>query len=900
MALIPGTRLGVYEITALLGEGGMGQVYRGTDIKLKRQVAIKILPPALAADADRLARFQREAEVLASLNHPNIAGIYGLEEGGGMTALVMELVDGDDLSQRIAKGAIPLDEALPIATQIAEALEAAHVQGIIHRDLKPANIKVRADGTVKVLDFGLAKAMEPAAGSSPSMSMSPTITTPAMTQAGMILGTAAYMSPEQAKGRTVDRRADVWAFGCVLFEMLAGTRAFAGDDVSEVLASVLAREPDWARLPPTLSPALATFIRRCLNKNPKQRIGDVQDVRLALEGAFETAAPQTPLATAPRPCGGPAWVACAAAFVGMVALAIPAVRHLREAPTPAQRAAQFDVPSPTTYVGAFALSPDGRYLVMSGAGPNVGASQRSRLWVRPIDALDARELPGTEGAAYPFWSPDSANIGFFANGKLKKVALTGGEVQTLCDADGTAGGNWGPTGTILFPLISLHGLGRVAAAGGNPTAVTTAAGPADFHKYPEWLPDGRHFLYLLVSDDTAIAGIYVGSMDGTPPVRLLPDQSNAAYVPASAAARDGHVLFRRGTTLMAMPFNAEQLKAAGEMFPVAQGVAVAGNAAHAGFSASTTGTLVYVSGSATQQQVLVFLDRSGTRLGALARTGLIRTFTIAPDDLTVAVSMSDPQAGTTDLWLADVARNAASRFTSVVGAGSSVSFPVWSPDGKRIAFSIRPPNSSLRDLYWQAANGTGQPELLSHATGNDMGPFAWSHDGKFLVFAQFSTGGTRRDIWVLPLSGDRKPVACLNTVADEDFPQLSPDSRWMAYASDESGQAQVYIEAIPRNGVRVQVSAAGGSQPRWRGDGKELFYVSADQQMMAASIQVSSASIEAGRTKTLFKGAPETVPEFFQYQPTADGQRFLVSASVNEGAPPRLTLVLNWRARSGN
>ena len=437
MSLTPGTRLGVYEIGAQIGEGGMGAVYRATDTSLSRQVAIKVLPDAFAQDAERLARFEREAKTLAALNHPNIAAIYGLERSSGTLALVMELVEGDDLSQRIARGAIPLDEALPIAKQIAEALEAAHEQNIIHRDLKPANIKVRADGQVKVLDFGLAKAMEPAAGSSPSMSMSPTITTPAMTQAGMILGTAAYMAPEQAKGRTVDRRADVWAFGCVLFEMLTGTRAFAGDDVSEVLASVLARDPDWTRLPPTLSPAVVTFIRRCLNKNPKQRIDSVQDVRLALEGAFETAAPQTTasaLSSALRE--RLTWIGAALVIVASAA----AIYYLSRPVEERVVRATLLPPENWTVGGAsppsrLALSPDGRVVAFVAQGPKNAV----QLWVRRIDAVSAQPLLGTDGATSPFWSPDSRSIGFFAEGKLKRIEASGGPTISLCDAPGSAG-----------------------------------------------------------------------------------------------------------------------------------------------------------------------------------------------------------------------------------------------------------------------------------------------------------------------------------------------------------------------------------------------------------------------------------------------------------------------------
>jgi eukaryotic-like serine/threonine-protein kinase len=464
--LAPGARLGPYEVTALIGEGGMGQVYRATDTNLKRQVAIKVLPASVAGDADRLARFQREAEVLAALNHPNIAAIHGLERTPDFTALVMELVEGDDLSQRIARGVIPLDEALLIAKQIAEALEAAHEQGIIHRDLKPANIKVRSDGTVKVLDFGLAKAMDPPVGSSPHVSQSPTITTPAMTQAGMILGTAAYMAPEQARGKVVDKRADIWAFGAVLFEMLTGTRAFSGEDLTETLAAVVRAEPNWTLLPAGLPSALGVFLKRCLQKDPKQRTQAIGDVRLALEGAFETAAPQTIAAAASASRGRLPWMVATAAVVGMVALALPAVRYLRQTAPPAPPETRVDLVTPATDGSLqFALSPDGRQVVF--VAPGDGAS---RLWRRSLATTTAQPLAGTEGAQYPFWSPDSRAVAFFADSQLKRIDLGGGAPQTVAPASSARGGTWSADGVILFAPGAgpLAGLRRPAGRGHHP------------------------------------------------------------------------------------------------------------------------------------------------------------------------------------------------------------------------------------------------------------------------------------------------------------------------------------------------------------------------------------------------------------------------------------------------
>jgi serine/threonine protein kinase len=550
-------------------------VYRATDTNLKRQVAIKVLPASVAGDADRLARFQREAEVLAALNHPNIAAIHGLERTPDFTALVMELVEGDDLSQRIARGAIPVDEALPIAKQIAEALEAAHEQGIVHRDLKPANIKVRADGTVRVLDFGLAKALDPAAASSPEAMNSPTITSPAMTQAGMILGTAAYMAPEQAKGHTVDRRADVWAFGVVLFEMLTGRRAFAGEGIADTLGNVMKVEPDWSRLPATLSPTLATFIRRCLNKNPKQRPGDMQSVRLALEGAFETAAPQATATTASASRERrPLIAALAVAVLGLVALAIPAVRHLRETPTPAPPEMRLEIATPATSdVMSFAVSPDGRQIVFVASGDG-----GSRLWVRPLDTTAVQPLAGTEGATYPFWSPDSRSIGFFADSKLKRLDLSGGAPQTLAPVSAGRGGTWSADGVILFAANTAGPLLRVPAGGGDVVPVTTLGADQRSHQFPQFLPGGRQFLFY-AQGSTETAGIYLGALDAAPVTRVTAADTAGAYLPTGPGSTDafregGWLLFGRQGTLVARRFDAARGALSGDPVTVADALAI--------------------------------------------------------------------------------------------------------------------------------------------------------------------------------------------------------------------------------------------------------------------------------------------------------------------------------------
>ena len=561
MTLATGTRLGPYAIVSAIGAGGMGQVFRARDTKLDRDVAIKILPEAFAHDADRLARFTREAKTLASLNHPHIAGIYGLEESGGVSALVMELVDGEDLSQRIARGAMPLDEALPIARQIAEALEAAHAQAIIHRDLKPANVKVRADGAVKVLDFGLAKAVETTAGSLPNMSMSPTITTPAMTHVGTILGTAAYMSPEQAKGQTVDRHADIWAFGAVLYEMLSGYHAFAGEDISDTLANVLKAEPDWSRLPADLSPRVRLALRACLQKDPKQRIGDAQSVRLALDGAFETAASQVtaaPSASASR--GRLAWMVAAVAVLGMVVITVPALSHLRETPPSAPPETRTEIVTPATdQPTSFALSPDGRQIVFVASGDGA-----SRLWLRALATTTAQPLPGTEGAVRPFWAPDGRSIGFFAGGTLKRLDFGGGAARVLAPAINGLGGTWNADGVIVFAPSGTTPLMRMSAGGGAAVAVTTLGAQQTGHFAPSFLPDNRRFLFSVrgVADT---AGIYLGTLDGSAPTRLTPEGSAKAYLPT------GWLLWVRAGTLVAQRLDLIKPALTGEPMTVADG-----------------------------------------------------------------------------------------------------------------------------------------------------------------------------------------------------------------------------------------------------------------------------------------------------------------------------------------
>ncbi len=905
MSLPPGTRIGPYEVAGPLGAGGMGEVYRATDGNLKRQVAIKVLPASVAGDADRLARFQREAEVLAALNHPNIAQIFGLEKTPHFTALVMELVEGDDLSQRIARfrapGAtarqtgMPLDEALPIAKQIAEALEAAHEQGIIHRDLKPANIKVRSDGTVKVLDFGLAKALDvhPASATADN---SPTITSPAqMTGVGVILGTAAYMAPEQAKGRPVDRRADIWAFGVVLFEMLTGQRVFAGENVSDTLANVLKTDPAWERLPADVPARIRQVLRSCLQRDAKQRLGDMQSVRLALEGAFETAAsPATPTPTASSR-GRPPRMAALAVMAALVAgLAVPALRYLRQAPPPAPPEMRVEITTPATDVPLqFALSPDGRSLVFvaSGDGP-------SRLWLRPLDQTEARPLAGTEGAAVPFWSPDSRSIGFFAAGNLLRLDVAGGAPQVLATLTGlTSSGSWSADGTILFSRQAADRLWRVAATGGEPVAVTSLDPPRQVsHRAPHFLPDGRQFLFYAQGPPETM-GIYLGSLDGGTPTRLMASDSAGAFLPPD------QVVFVRQGTLVARRLDLARGALTGDPVTLADRVGV-DEFARGGFAVSGAGPVAYrAAGGASRQ--LTWFDRTGKAMGTAGEPDAttLRYPELSPDGRRVA--MDRTVQGNQDIWLQDLIRGGRTRLTFDTALDIN---PVWSPDGMRIALASN--RTGVFDLYLKPSNGSGAEARLVNSP-NTKQPQDWSADGRWLVYYE-NNPTTGRDLWALDMTSPDRPSArsgrpepveghtprvVADTRAEELLAQLSPDGRWVVYQTNESGRFEVVVQPFPDAGGKWQVSTAGGVAPRWRADGKELYFLAPDATLMAVPVTAAGASFEAGTPVALFPtrivGGGNVTVNRPQYAVARDG-RFLINQPVGDGTAAPITLILNW------
>ncbi|HEX8029017.1 MAG TPA: protein kinase [Vicinamibacterales bacterium] len=867
MPLAPGSRLGVYEVTALIGAGGMGEVYRATDSNLKRSVAIKVLPAGLAGEADRLARFQREAEALAALNHPQIASIYGLEKTSDCIALVMELVEGEDLSQRIAHGAILIEEALGIAKQIAEALEAAHEHGIIHRDLKPANIKVRDDGTVKVLDFGLAKMLAPE-GSSVDVSQSPTITTPGVTGRGVILGTAPYMSPEQARGKPADKRSDVWAFGAVVYEMLAGTRAFQGTETTDVLAAVVRDEPEWSRLPAGTPPAVRRMLRRALKKDRRQRLADIADARFDVEEAIagghgDVAPSHSGLSRRERAF----WAATALAL--LIAASIGFGR--RPAPPTDAPIARFDVPLPPTSTVDWSqpISPDGKLIALVAR-----TEGKPQLWLRPVDSTSMRPLPGTEGATRPFWSPDSLHIGFLVDGDLKEVGIDGSAPRLIARGP-FRDGAWGANGVMLAGGQRGRPLMRVADVGGEAVAETALDESRHeiSHDYPEFLPDGQHYVFLArLSTRAEDFASYIGTL-GTKERRPL-----AGIRAAVKYSPTGHLLFLRDANLMAQAFDPDRLELAGEPFLVSEQAAGGRTAA---FSVSRNGSLAFIGGSAAVSQ-LTWFDRSGERLASIGPSNVYESTQLSADGRVVAFDRGTPR----DIWLLDVQRGTVNR---VIADRTDDRQPLVSPDGASIAFvSTR---GDADGIYERTLGSADDRLLIRHDLPITL--HDWSANGNYLLY---STDG---DLWALPLSGDRKPLQLTSSPRiAETAAKFSPDGKWFALQSDEaaevsrSGQGDIYLQSFPPRGVATQVSTGGGFAPRWNAASNELYYVAPDEMIMAATIESRGTTVDVTTPKPLFRARFGQVPLGVRarYDVARDG-RFLIREGRSDIA---IHVILNW------
>jgi len=886
MALASGTRVGIYEVTAKIGEGGMGEVYQARDTTLDRDVALKVLPEAFTADPDRLARFQREAKVLASLNHPNIGAIHGLESTEDAQALVLELIEGPTLADRIAEGLIPVEEALNIANQIAEALEAAHEQGIVHRDLKPANVKVKADGTVKVLDFGLAKAAtSDASGANATTSATMSLTASA-TQMGMVIGTAAYMAPEQAKGKPVDKRADIWAFGVVLLEMLGGKRVFEGETASETLAAVMMKEPDWGRLPTDLPPKLDNLVRRCLEKDPRERVRDVGDVRLAMKGAFETmvAVPADTVTAPPMRL----WQRPLPALIALLLVAVIAgvgVWILGSAgPSLPATVTRFGVylaaGDVTDFGDGIALSPDGKTLVYAGTRDGM-----QQLFLRNRDQMESRSIPGTEGAVFPFFSPDGEWVGFFTNDSLKKISLAGGPPVTLCASGQRQGATWGPNDTIVFSSSAALGLMQVSAAGGEPHLLTEPLPEEGAHVWPAFVPGGEAIIYTsgntgAVSDKQVnVVSIETGA------------QQTLVNGAAGMVTHTGHLVFAREASLWAVPFDIEQLAVSGEPAPMLEGVQVNSGTNWAHFTFATDGTLVYLPTTGLSGQLsLVWVDRDGqeTPMSMPPRSYLYPR--VSPDGSRVAVTVTDQQQ---DTWVWDLTGETLRRLTLDPGTDR---YGEWTPDGQQVLFS------SNRDggtgVYWRDADGSGEAvRLLSDNTLSQF-PQSVAPDGNSLLLRR-SVGVTGdSDLLLFPLTEDGASAEeLLVTQFDERNGVISPGGNWFAYESDASGEREVYVRPFPdADTSQFLISTAGGTAPTWAPDGTELYFVN-DNKLFSVPVETDGNFVRGAAAEIIDSGYVLGNQFGRNYDIHPSGDRFLLVKSLGgagSASSASLHVVLNW------
>ena len=879
MSLTVGTRLGHYDVTALIGEGGMGQVYQATDTKLDRDVALKVLPPdAFTQDPDRLARFEREAKVLASLNHPNIGHIYGLEEADSVRALVLELVEGPTLADRIKGGPIPLDEALPIAKQIAEALEAAHEAGVIHRDLKPANIKVRPDGTVKVLDFGLAKALDPNPTGDPSQS--PTLTA-AATQMGVIMGTAAYMSPEQAAGRQVDRSADAWAYGVILFEMLAGQRLFTGETISHVLASILKVDPDWTLLP-TMPTPLLRLIRRCLEKNSKRRLRDLREAGVALEEteAWEESSVPLPIA------GRRGWrVVLPAVLVAGIFGALVAVVILDRDLTTGIGATRLSVLVPEGHemlwgqCPRLALSPDGRTLAYVAQG---------QLYARRLDSTEAVALEGTENAEGPFFSPDGQRIGF-AQGMLKTIPLDGGPITDIAGTefgDSCGESSWGEDGTIVYRGSGSRVLWSVAAAGGVPqqlTALEPDSGDS-FHMWPQLIDGGREIIYTVLGPSGlwGDSKIVVQDMVSNERTTLVERGTYGRYVDS------GHLVFATANgNLLAAPYDSQERRLTGDPVPVESGVRVAGWGGAASFALSDGGTAAFVRGSSTTRQVLWWVDRSGNRIRQIGEPLSTWFINLSTDGRYLALDIQHPTNG--DVWLIDTETGGRDRFTFNEAFDYS---PVFSPDRDRVAY-VSYESDGRVTVYVDQVRARGNAIAVYTADRDrDVWVFSWSPEGDWLGVVETAPGReSHLDIRAIRLDDPEAAISVATTRAREWFPQFSPDGKWLAYTSDEGGRDEVYVVAFPDVGQRHQVSVQGGINPRWSPQGDESFFWAPDNTLMSSNVT----------TGVEFRWAPPeplfSMPDFEKsetYEVGGSGDVFLLGLRNEATVPRQIEVAVNW------
>ena len=885
-----GKTLGHYKIINQLGRGGMGEVYLAEDLSLDRKVALKFLPEAFTSDPERMARFEREAKLLASLNHPNIAAIYGLEQAEGKRFLIMEYVEGETLQARISKGALPLEEALGVCRQIAEGLEAAHEKGVIHRDLKPANVMITGEEKVKVLDFGLAKALLDE-GQSVDSSQSPTITE-AMTQPGVVLGTAAYMSPEQAKGKAVDKRADIWAFGCILYECLTGKKAFGGETVTETLASVIKEEPDIEKAPAKVR----LLLRYCLAKDRKNRLRDIGDAMTLLKSTPHTLFEDSPAKHSWR------WKIIAAVLL-ITTLSL-AFMHFRQEPPPIAKLMRFQIELPDEMIispaGGFSLSPDGHKLAIAALDTN----GNQLIWLYPLDSRQAQPLSGTESTdSVPFfWSPDSRFIAFSANGKLKKVDVSSGAIASICEIPGiSVGGGWNSDGVILYTDYNAsYGIMKVSSAGGDALPLTRPNKDRqdEKHTLPVFLPDNRHFIYFCKSAIPENTGMYVGSLDLKPEEQkikqILETSTAAKYLPPSGSI-PGQLLFVRDHTLMSQPFDAGKLEKIGEPVSVISNV---GTYLEGGFfTVSGPDILMSMSGSGFPRSQLTWIDRNGQNHDLVGQLVNYNGCAISPDGEHVAASIGKASSDFIDIWILDLLRGNQRRIA--YGSGNSY-FPVWSPDSTHVIFGAR--RETFVNLYQKAISGIEQEQLL-YESGNNKMPTSCSKDGRYVLYT-VDKGTTRNDLYLYSYeSGEVMPIS--NEECDEGDGQFDPKMRWIAYVSNNTGSYEVYVRPFSADldststskGGITMVSKGGGVQPRWSKDSKELFYRTLDGKVMAVAVE-DDEIFQVKETTVLFQGnyATSTMTSFplSSWDVSEDGNLLLMPVLPDHGHAERLNVTLNW------
>jgi serine/threonine protein kinase len=889
MTIDEGTRLGRYEIRSKIGEGGMGEVYLARDTKLNRDVAIKVLPAAFSENSERLRRFEQEAQAASALNHPNILIVYDVGTHDDAPYVVSELLEGETLRRRLGGTALGQRRAIEYALHIAHGLAAAHEKGIVHRDLKPDNIFITKDGRVKILDFGVAKLTQPDG----NQSQTDIPTRRVNTDPGVVIGTVGYMSPEQVRGKGVDHRSDIFSFGAILYEMLSGRRAFHGESAADTLSAILKEDPpDLSETNHNVSPALERLVNHCLEKNPEERFHSARDLAFALESLSGSApvSSQTLTAIAALPARSMIlkhlpWIIAGGLALALLVTIPFAISSFRQTPTRANVIrASINQPENASFLprSQFAVSPDGLHIVFV-IRP---AGGKQLLWVRPLGALAAQPLAGTEDATYPFWSPDSRFIGFFAQSKLKTIDASGGPPLTLCDAPNGRGGTWNRDGVIVFARDNYSPLYRVAASGGAATPVTKLDDSKlqATHRWPWFLPDGQHFLFRSGTTSSASKkennGIYLGSLDSNEQKLILRVDTTPAYA-------SGYLLFVRDNTLMAQPFDEKTFQLSGDAVPIAEQVQFDFSLSRAAFSVSQNGVLVSQSGTALADRQLLWYERDGKQTASVGAPALYAQIHFSTDGRRLATTIFDLQAGSPDIWIYELSRDVPVRFTFDPDFDAN---PIWSPDNSRVVWGSN--RKGHYDLYQKVSSGAGSDEILLESDENKI-PTSWSPDGRFIAFTSTNIKGNT-DVWILPTFGDRKPFPFLQTQANEVDAQFSPDGRWVAYLSDESGTNQVYIAPFPAAGGKWQISRNGGSEPRWRGDGREVFFLSLDNKLMAVALNAKESTLEVANAQPLFDVHPANPPGY-HYDVTRDGKRFLVD-TTKEGNSAPLALVVNWTA----